>query len=388
MLIHTLDRTTKRRGVVAPYVAILTIPLMAMIAFAVDIGYIKVAQNQAQNAADAAALAGTGALMDRRVLQGELTQSQLYELARDAAQANAEANEVGNRHLTLLRNSDNDPQGEIVIGRISQPSDRGQSMTFGTSPYNSVQVRVRKNAERNGGLALFFAPLLGFHEAEIQATATATYEDGITGFRIPSGETTIKLFPFALEEESFLAMINRESEDAYSYNPDTGQVTSGGDGISEAKLFPAHGTAPGNFGTVNIGPPNNSTNTMKRQILHGPNQGDLDYMGGKVELNDEGFLWLNGNTGVSAGFESELKTIIGQTRIIPIYRAPVIGNGNNAQFKIVHFAGVAILDVNLRGALRNKHITIQPEFVIEPGGYSDGRTGTSTYTYYPLRLTR
>src|SRR5262249_38726076 len=47
----------KRRGAIIPLAAILMIPLMGMLAFAIDTGYIIMARSELQNAADAAALA-------------------------------------------------------------------------------------------------------------------------------------------------------------------------------------------------------------------------------------------------------------------------------------------------------------------------------------------
>ncbi len=51
------DRTT-RRGAVAPLLAILLVPLVTMVAFAIDLGRVAMTTAEIQNAADAAALAG------------------------------------------------------------------------------------------------------------------------------------------------------------------------------------------------------------------------------------------------------------------------------------------------------------------------------------------
>src|SRR5207248_5530722 len=51
-----------RTGAVVPMVAVLIVLILAMVAFAVDIGYICVVQKEMQNAADSAALAGASQL--------------------------------------------------------------------------------------------------------------------------------------------------------------------------------------------------------------------------------------------------------------------------------------------------------------------------------------
>src|SRR5436853_634411 len=53
----------QRRGAVAVLVAVLMIPLFAMVAFAIDIGYVAHVKSELQKAADAAALAGAAKLM-------------------------------------------------------------------------------------------------------------------------------------------------------------------------------------------------------------------------------------------------------------------------------------------------------------------------------------
>ncbi len=58
------NRRAPRRGAIAPLAAILMIPLMGMIAFAVDRGWSSPTHNELQAAAEAAALTGAGQLTD------------------------------------------------------------------------------------------------------------------------------------------------------------------------------------------------------------------------------------------------------------------------------------------------------------------------------------
>ena len=55
-------RKQLRRGNIVVLTAVLLVVIIACIAFAVDIGYICLVRTQSQNAADAAAMAGTGRL--------------------------------------------------------------------------------------------------------------------------------------------------------------------------------------------------------------------------------------------------------------------------------------------------------------------------------------
>jgi Flp pilus assembly protein TadG len=367
-------------------VALLMVFLLGMVAFAVDIGYIAVVQKELQNAADAAALAGTSQILDRGLLKGSPNKSQATSNARDKAQQFSALNKGGNVSLTLARNDSNDAGGDIVCGYIANPSNFSATLDTTAAKYNSVRVRVRRTAQKNGALGLFFGPVLGRSTQDVVATATSTYEDASSGFKFRgSGATNSKLLPFAVSQDVWNNAVNGIGPDNWSYDPTTGTYTPGSDGIKEINLFPTKGTSPGNFGTVDIGDTNNSNADTTRQILYGPNQDDLDKMGGQIAFGADGTLTMQGDTGISAGFKDELESIRGQKRIIPIYSA-VTGQGNNTYFTIVAFAGITILDVQLTTG--DKYLTIQPEFVQDATAISGARAGNTSFITKPLRLSR
>ena len=176
--------------------------------------------------------------------------------------------------------------------------------------------------------------------------------------------------------------------DTFQWDNDTSQVQSGSDGIREINLYPQQVNSPGNFGTVDIGGNDNSTAVIARQILHGPTRADLAHHGGKLELDQNGELFLNGDTGISAGIKDELRSIIGKPRVIPVYRT-VVMNGNNATFTIVAFVGIRILGVQLEGNFGRKHVTIQPANVVLRGGIPEtDQTQRSQFVYSPVWLSR
>lgn len=117
---------------------------------------------------------------------------------------------------------------------------------------------------------------------------------------------------------------------------------------------------PGNRGTVDLGSPNNSTNDLKRQIEFGLNAYDLSFFpNNQIVFDSQGALYLNGDTGISAGIEASLKKIVGKVRAIPIFIS-VSGPGNNATYTIVKFVGVRIMGVSLSGGPSKRHLTVQP----------------------------
>lgn len=175
--------------------------------------------------------------------------------------------------------------------------------------------------------------------------------------------------------------------DGWRWNASNSTVTSGTDGIREVNLYPQGTGSPGNRGTVDIGSSNNSTNDIARQIVDGISGSDLSYFpSGELKFNSQGKLYLNGDTGISAGVKDELASIIGQPRIIPIFET-VSGPGNNAEYTIVKFAGVRIMEVVLTGSMSKKRVIIQPCAVNVKGGIAS-TAGRSNFMYSPVWLVR
>jgi hypothetical protein len=145
---------------------------------------------------------------------------------------------------------------------------------------------------------------------------------------------------------------------------------------------------PGNFGTVDIGPQNNSAADLRRQIRNGITLSDLASHGGELRLDSlTNKLRLNGDPGLTASIKDAVGDIVGQARSILLYR-DVLGQGSNAEFTIVGFAGIRIVDFSLTS--NNKHITVQPGLVIDRTAIVDsGNNSTTSYFVgAPARLVR
>src|SRR5262245_13633208 len=80
-----------RRGAVVPLVALCLIPLLGLVALAVDIGMVAVSRSQCQNAADSAAMAGA------RTINGDLSGNYNFSAVPGRAFAAAIANKVLNQ---------------------------------------------------------------------------------------------------------------------------------------------------------------------------------------------------------------------------------------------------------------------------------------------------
>ena len=217
------------------------------------------------------------------------------------------------------------------------------------------------------------------------ASSTAALIHSIVGFNTPPTDVEhLDLLPFALDLQTWQAVISGQTDDKKSWVD--GKVVNVCNGRHECNLYPQGTGSPGNRGTVDIGPRNNSTNDIARQIISGISREDLMRLGAPLEFDDTGKLFLNGDTGISAGVKDELQSIIGQRRIIPIFSS-VSGNGNNATYTIVKFAGVRILEVKLTGRMSDKRVIVEPAPIVARYGKTRrNATSYGDFVYSPVVL--
>jgi len=380
----------KRRGVTFAFVAVTLIVLVGMASLTVDVGMMYRARAEAQASADSAALAGASQLFDEDRLAGSGQMTEEIAAARAAASQYAAANAIVNDSPAV------DSSGDVLVGRLDTPWDPSEPMSFADpSRFNTVRVLVRRDSELNGPIDLFFAGIFGQTSTEIQAEAFAIMRSDIAGFTPSADGGNAGVLPITLSVDAWNNLLNGTftSGDNYGHDADSQTVSAGADGIRELNLYPGGGTGqlpPGNFGTLDIGDASNSTADIARQIVEGLSPQDIIDLGKDLVLGSDGTLPLNGDTGLSAGFEDELQAIIGQPRTIPLF-STVVGPGNNSTFTIVGFAGIVILDVKLTGAMSKKRVTIQPAYVIDPTGIpgDPGFTpGVGDFVYRPIELVR
>ncbi len=230
-----------------------------------------------------------------------------------------------------------------------------------------VEVTVRRTNAVNSALPMSFARIIGRDDFDLEATSvSALYPTA--GFTLdPNSPSTVGILPIALDLGSWNDLLAQIYDgevhgypDDYEWDPALSAVDD--DDIPEINVYPDQDSilAPGNRGTVDLGSSNNSTNDLVRQILYGLNASDFSYFANNtIEFDADGALYLNGDTGISAGIENALEAIIGETRAMPIF-IEVVGQGNNTTYTIVKFVGVRIMAVNLGGGPNSRHLTVQP----------------------------
>ena len=356
--------------------SVMMVMIFAFAAFSVDVGFIALTKAQMQTAADSASLGAAHELLQYQIatIESGTPYSPTYaeQLARDVATDLAAEHSNGNSNSTLLSAND------IVLGnRAWDESSQSWQTTWGVSPYNVVEVTVKRDAGQNNKLPLFFAPVIGHSEADVVVSAEAAYRAGV-GFRTGTGPSGgPKVIPFAIDLDSWSRLLEATEPDQYKYNKGTGTVTLAADNMAEINIYPKKdGTLPsGNLGTVNLGAPNNSTADIERQILYGLSAEDLSYFPNNELSVENGPIEVTGDPGLSAALQTPLEQIIGDVRAFPLFTY-VEGNGANATYQIVKFVGGRIMAVKLTGSFQSKHLIIQPAQLqhntVIPGKFAGG----------------
>ena len=325
---------SERRGSVIVLVALLMVPLLAMVAFAVDYGYILKVRTDLQRTADAAVLAAVQNLIP----------------AADGSQDLAAVRSTLRTYATS--NTDNSFQvldADIEIGRYNPATIYSNLEILNTGTFDTVRATVRYDSTANSSVSLFFSRALGINQAPVTATATAVLQKA--KFIGPGAD----VLPFAIPLDVWEAQDPGDTWNMY------------GDG----KLTDSSGNEiPGNWGTLDIGPPSNGTSELNKQILNGLTQSDLDALYAEGRITDDAHIdgndptWINGDPGLSQGLKQSIQQIYGETRLVPIYDA--LGGpfqGNNVEFQIVGWGVVEVVTSNWGG--NDTYVTIQKAYMYD-----------------------
>ncbi|MEO5823189.1 MAG: pilus assembly protein TadG-related protein [Vicinamibacteraceae bacterium] len=147
---HLVAGRRGERGAVLVHVAVAMMGLLAFSALTIDLGTLWVARGQAQNAADAGALAGAVAL------------AYVNPTDTDAAQAAATA--IVQQHQVW---------GQTVEAASLQTSAGACPAGSPATPGACLQVRVSRGTASGTPLPAFFSRLFGVNAADVTATASA-----------------------------------------------------------------------------------------------------------------------------------------------------------------------------------------------------------------------
>lgn len=391
---HLLHTQARRRGAIIPLFALLLVPLLGMLAFSIDIGYIALVRTDLQTAADAAALAGVEklqALYVQYTMPGQTSKSAILATATTntstqacpmtTAETFASANKAGNVAINV-RDQD------VTYGFTdSQGTYHADYSNYNGGFPNSITVIARRDNIKNTPVALFFGPIFGFATKELNATATATiYSGDVTSLKAISG-VNAHILPVALDYNYWVQFYtNGTSSDGTIH-------LNASNGIPQLHVYPYYPivlNVPGSFGLLDVGPPQNSAPAFRNWIDYGQTPNDINYLINNrlLPVSMPGpspapgpQQWKCG-PGLTSTLQSNFYNQIGVPNLIPLF-IPVMapsgmqaltpgnnayqaasGNGQSATYAIVGFAGVSISQAD--GSGTNMDISVQPCAVVDP----------------------
>lgn len=384
-----------RQGSIAPLAAFSLIFIIGMVAFAVDVSWMVSTETELQNAADAGALAAIGQLPDYYVQYSlpNVTSSQkttiltnAYAAARTAAQNCVSYNGAGGI-VSLSLDTTNDVTFSYTTNGTTF-TDPGSNFP------NTVTVTVRRdgtNANTNGALNLFFAPVIGTKTASLKASATATMYGGtMDSLKGPAG-----VLPMTYDYknwDNFLAT----GKDV------DGTITLGSDGLPQLVVYPSVKDT-GNFGLLSLDDSHVGDSTLRGWINDGMSQTDVDALksANLIPLsshNSSQWDW-SGDNGFKASVVMDINDRNGQSFILPLFKAyhdsaPGVdyeagtGNGSHYNYNIVRFVGVKVVSTG------NRQVIVQPAAVMDADMLFTSLnpvvsgSGTVTTTFGTSKLTR
>lgn len=377
-------RATHRKGAMVILLVVSLIPLLAFVAFCIDIGWIAKTKSELQNAADAAASAGARQLaedfaaytvpstQDRALLIGNAKQT-----ATSFVQKYGELNGAGGvTSLSIL-------QSDIQFGF----TDANKTFNPASTEFpNTVQVIVRRDSSANSPLSLFFGSLFGKGAEPLTASATATVHTGLVGSLDPNGGgETSQPFPMSIggPGSDFDCLLLPAAFDvnhwktfvATGVSPDNVSRV-GPDGEAQLQIYPSPPQATGNFGLLCVGAPTILDAGFINWVQNGPSASDLQYLNSNgnlptTELAPTSWSGAEARTSVVSSFAG----IIGRPRLLPLFQpvssSPYQGASGavgNPTYRIVGFVGVKVTSASASG------VTVKPYGVVDPTAVFDSAT--------------
>ncbi|MBN2477293.1 MAG: hypothetical protein JXB62_21985 [Pirellulales bacterium] len=359
-------RQDSRRGATLLLAMLLAVGMLGVIALAVDVGHMVLARTQLQVSADSAAMAAAAANMSEPWNQVLATATQY-----------ANYHQAGGKPVDLQPN-------DVESGIWNAELRRFMPSSYAT---NAVRVTTRRDQNSGGTSPLFFARIFGPDGCNLRTEAVAAYADNFSGFT-PHEGGNLPILPIAVPIDTWKDLMEQRGDDKWTVDPSSHEVSLGWDGKTELSIYPQNSGSADQNGLISIGG-KKGTKALGQQIVDGVSPKDLEPFGGSLKLGPDGTLKLDGVPGLHAGLKHYLSDILGQPRIIPLY-ASLEGRSHGAEYTIVQFAAVTLVEVDLTGSKHsNKRVVVQPTSLVTHDGIPSDAPDPQSYSIFsPVRLVR
>lgn len=179
--------------------------------------------------------------MDETEIVGEPEIRDDILMAREAARLAGLRNFVDGREFRLDPNNRNEPGGHVVVGSVDPLGPVG--MPLGIPPdndnpgaVNTLRVTGRLSQSTFNRISLWLGGLTGVTTADPACSVQATLDQRVAGF-CPEQGVKVPVVPLIAEYDAWLdqslASPTAGMNDNFGFDPSTGLVTAGPDGIPE-----------------------------------------------------------------------------------------------------------------------------------------------------------
>lgn len=386
---------------IVPLVAIAILVVGGGIALVLDRLWLASAKSEILTVAEGAALAACRSLIDEELLkypnlrQNENDwQQQRIEIARQTAGDVAAQNTVAGNNVSL----DLSETGDVRFGKLARQSETDQVLFLETNNRpTSVVVSAYRSRSRNNPVALLFQELTDEFAGDVAARAEASWGNRIVGLR-PHQNLPAPVLPIAVLEsdpagtqlETWTRQIEQfQGNDRYRFDPVTGAVTDGSDGLPEIVLqWSSESKSISNHCFIELGPVG-ERNASLRQLKTGWRPADLQSMSGEIRLSPNTVdLW--GRERLTQAECRVLKEMIGECRIVCLCKTPAssVQSQRRLRLTLTRFVGARIMAVDVVPQ-QKVQIVLQPAVVITrtalpatlPGDEATSTVPANPYVY-------
>jgi hypothetical protein len=400
-----------RRGTATLVVVFCLTTLMVVFAFVVNLKLMANIQVQVRVSADAAAGAAAATLVSDDLLRGNpALLPALLTRCQQQAKIFADANPPAGLTGALQLNPAKQAKVDLLFGTL----DHAGATTFRlvgilTDPtnmalpsVNAVQASPRLTRQRGNAPQLFLGPLLGQDSIEIAATATVMLDRDVIGFS-PVTSQPLPLAPLALLEDfsavdarSWAYQVDRKKgEDAFAYDPSTGQFHSGPDQLVEFKAvlaLDAGQLADANVAMLFIG--QSTVAGLNQQLGAGVSTADLANFGAPFVLDRTNRLTVKSQVVGPAAADTDLTNLAAQlnhlgttaeARIWPLYTGAVGSTAN-----VCGFVAARVVSVDTPSNGKPLQFRLQQTMLATPAAVTDftrrGINGSSIINPYLCKV--
>jgi hypothetical protein len=345
--------SNERRGVVAALLLMTLVVLIGVGALALNWTWLTSHKVQLQRACEAAVLAGAAQLLDPTAGVTPPTPNVAAEARVAAAKEQARAFFTPNSN-TILQTTGLNP--DIVAGWCENPTQPNAAVTpwTGTGSVNTLSVRGVRRRSNGQGVTMWFGNFFGVSSAEPAASATASMDQRIYGFR-PLEYVPVPMVPLMVPSNvqwpSGAVGTTSGMSDNYTVAPRTGAVSTGPDQVAEVTFYaPLTGgtTPPGQTAATWLRFPDlaNNYDVLALQVRDGIEDVDLQGIGGEIALGIDGTYSIPAaaapNVAQADQLVSTLLAIRGQKRIWPV--GSLVAGDNQSTCRITGFVAGCVVN--------------------------------------------